>query len=71
MCHKSNSSDVYLSVWLDVQNQPRRNVRPLAVLRSFSACSGLARLRTLRNSATLCRIRLCMYAFEHLTFGAL
>lgn len=51
----------------ELANHPRRKVRPVAVFRSFSACSGLARLRTLRNSATLCRIRLCMYAFEHLT----
>lgn len=45
----------------------RRNVRPLAVLRSFSAYSGFARFKTLRNSATRERMRLCMYAFEHLT----
>ena len=49
----------------------RRNVRPLAVLRSFSASSGLARLSTLRNSETRERMRLCMYALEHLTGSAL
>lgn len=42
------------------------NVLPLTVLLSCTATSGLARLRILRNSATRCRIRECMYAFEHL-----
>jgi hypothetical protein len=42
------------------------NDRPVAVFLSCTATSGFARLRILRNSATLYRIRECMYALEHL-----
>lgn len=52
---------------LSLLRSPGPPVTHLAVLRSFSACSGFARLSTLRNSATRWRMRLCMYALEHFT----